>query len=130
MKTIHKYPVSGADIFQIMMPKGAQILTVQQQLLDPQIWALVDTDMPAEVRYFRLAGMGHRLEENAQFDYIGTFQVHGGNLVFHLFEVLTITCPKCNGVGGLCDDVDLGGAGSTNYACGDCNGTGRIGPGR
>ncbi len=50
----------------------------------PFIWALVDTDAPEEARVFHVRGTGHPADALGR--YVGTFQIDGGALVFHLFE--------------------------------------------
>ncbi|MFZ2992605.1 MAG: hypothetical protein WA061_02710 [Microgenomates group bacterium] len=87
MKTVYKYPVAGQDYFKILMPKDANILSVQTQSDDTvSLWAYVDTDAPLEHRYFRIAGTGHEITDE-HILFIGTFQV-SEYLVFHLFEIL------------------------------------------
>jgi len=89
---VYKYEVELADTFKIAMPKGAEVLCVQVQRGDPFIWArvVIDAGHPVEARQFRLAGTGHTLEgsmpEDRDGDYVGTFQLTGGSLVFHLFD--------------------------------------------
>lgn len=86
MQSIHKYPVPIVDDVEIELPVGAQVLTVQVQMDKPFIWALVSKDtVRTEMRQFRLIGTGHPIEDDAK-RYVGTFQLHGGDLVFHLFE--------------------------------------------
>lgn len=89
MLTIFKYPVLIEDHFTLELPKDARILTVQIQRETPQLWALVDSETEKETRYFRLSGTGHPLGEDYLriTNYIGTFQMENGALVFHLFEV-------------------------------------------
>jgi hypothetical protein len=82
--TIHKYPISTADVQQIPMPSGARILTVQVQNAWPFLWALVDPEQPLENREIRIVGTGHPAD--GLTDYIGTVQISGGQLVFHVFE--------------------------------------------
>lgn len=41
------------------------------------------------MRHFRIKGTGHAADDIG--DYIGTFQLNGGSLVFHLFEALAAT---------------------------------------
>jgi len=84
MKTIWKYPIEIHDLICIEMPKEAEILTVQSQKGIICIWALVNTDNPTEQRRFRIYGTGNPVEFNG--DYIGTFQIYNGDLIFHLFE--------------------------------------------
>lgn len=85
MKRIFKYPVQIGE-FSLEMPVDHQILTVQVQNGEPQMWALVDdAGMKANAR-FLVVGTGHAFPDAEDFDYAGTFQVAGGALVFHLFE--------------------------------------------
>lgn len=85
-REIWKYPIQVTDWFEIAMPYEAEILCCQMQIDTPCIWALVNPDAPTEVRKFRLAGTGHAIFESA-LTFVGTFQMAGGALVFHLFEV-------------------------------------------
>jgi hypothetical protein len=71
---------------EIEMPRGAHVLCVQVQHGSPKIWALIDEDAPMENRRFALRGTGHAAEGLTVLGYIGTFQMHNGNLVFHLFS--------------------------------------------
>ncbi len=86
MKRIFKYPLPISDINIIQMPKGAKILTAQMQDEEPFIWALVEPGEPDEPRAFRVIGTGHEIYETL-VAYISTFQMDGGRLVFHVFEV-------------------------------------------
>jgi len=85
--TIWKFGFDIADEFAIEMPGGAEILDVQEQHGLACIWALIDPEASKKCRYFRLVGTGHPFDYDARiYKYMGTFQMHGGNLVFHLFE--------------------------------------------
>lgn len=89
MQSVYKYPVSVHDIFTLELPEGARVLTVQAQGgAGVFLWALVDPDAPVEERAFRLAGTGHPINETNVLKYINTFQLQGGALVFHLFEMI------------------------------------------
>lgn len=95
MKRIFKYPVPVTASVCIDLPKGAEVLTVQNQgsslslarvgAAQPQIWALVDDAAPSEPRTFRWFGTGYALPEPLG-TYVGTIQLGDGALVFHLFE--------------------------------------------
>jgi len=89
MLTIYKWAIPIEDHFILELPKIAKILTVQTQKGTPQLWAIVDSEMKKETRYFRLSGTGHPLGEDYLriINYIGTFQMENGALVFHLFEI-------------------------------------------
>ena len=85
MKTIWKYPLSLLDRQSLGMPAGAQVLTVQLQAGGLQVWALVDSDAPEVERHFRIYGTGHPVSDDSGH-YVGTFQIQGGALVFHVFD--------------------------------------------
>jgi len=90
-KSIWKFPLETTDIQQIEMPVDAEILTVQTQNGKPNIWALVSTDAPKRKVSFEIFGTGHPVPENANRRYVGTYQLSGGALVFHCFELLGLT---------------------------------------
>ncbi len=85
MREIWKYPVPIAVGFDMDMPEGAEVLTVQVQGASPEMWALVHPDMPKVTRRFRLYGTGQPIEGRSG-RYIGTFQMAGGAFIWHLFE--------------------------------------------
>lgn len=86
MKTIWKYPIKPITVLQI--PPDAKILCVQMQGSIPCIWALLDPHSSLTTRRcFRTVGTGHDVPDDPG-EYIGTFQAFGGDLVFHVFEVL------------------------------------------
>jgi len=90
MKTIFKYDIEVKDDITVMLPQWAKVLSVQVQDDKPKIWALVDTAMALEERRFKLYGTGHPIsayDTDGTFKFVGTFQLRGGQLVFHLFEV-------------------------------------------
>lgn len=84
---IWKFPVEVADTFSVQMPSGARVLAVQMQHAKPCLWALVTPSAPVHYRQFFVFGTGHDIapEIAAVAEYVGTFQLHGGSLVFHLF---------------------------------------------
>jgi hypothetical protein len=88
-RTVWKFPVPfpGPDAFTIEMPAGAEVMAVHMQHGQPQMWALVDPSRPAEARRFRIAGTGHPINEQIE-QYVGTFLMYEGELVFHVFEVV------------------------------------------
>lgn len=85
-RTIWKYPLVATTAIDLEMPKGARVLTVQTQNHAPVMWALVDPAAAKELRRFRVVGTGHEGAPD-RGTYIGTFQLQGGSLVFHVFEV-------------------------------------------
>ena len=90
MKTIWKFQLETTDKQSIEMPIGAVILSVQTQHDILCMWAMVDTEDVKETRFFEVFGTGHEVhcDMGVMRKHIGTYQVSGGNLVFHLFERL------------------------------------------
>ncbi len=84
-KTIWKYP-AGPGRWTHLMPAGAEILSVQVQRKDVQMWVLVDARKPNEAREFVAYGTGHPMPDDPG-KFVGTFQIEGGDLIFHLFDV-------------------------------------------
>ena len=87
-KTIWKFELETTDNQTLKMPVGAEILTVQTQSDKPCLWALVDPNAEKEGRFIEIFGTGHPVGYDMGIDrkYIGTYQLHGGSLVFHVFE--------------------------------------------
>ena len=86
MKTIWKWTLQPETT--IDMPHGAKLLAVQEQHGEPQLWALVDPGATKYPRTFHAHRTGHDLPDEPG-QYVGTFQMHGGSLGFHVFEVNT-----------------------------------------
>lgn len=88
MQAIWKFPMKCTDKQVIAFPKGAKVLCVQSQNETPCIWAVCATADGAatEDRTFAIYGTGHQ-HESISGVYVGTFQLQGGALVFHVFEV-------------------------------------------
>ncbi|KKM03128.1 hypothetical protein LCGC14_1777590 [marine sediment metagenome] len=87
MKTIWKFVIEIDDTIEVMMPQDAKILTVQIQHEMATIWAMVDTCKSDVKRILRIVGTGHEISPKIIGDYIGTFQIDSGNLVFHVFDI-------------------------------------------
>ena len=81
--TIFKYSLDPTGSF-IYLPAGAKILTVQVQNNQPCIWAEVDPTNYTVKRDISIIGTGHTLPKK-EVTYIGTFQLFGGDLVFHVY---------------------------------------------
>lgn len=89
MKTIHKYKLDIVGLPFAKMPAKAEILTLQLQNGIPCIWVLVDTQEETVERQFITFGTGEKLpDDTSNLKYVGTYQLHNGQLVLHLFEVL------------------------------------------
>lgn len=89
---IYKYPIQVTDKQTIKLPAEYQILCVQVQETIPCIWALIDPDNPEQEVFIETIGTGHPIlyEGRTRRSYIGTYQIQGGSLVFHVFETYKI----------------------------------------
>lgn len=86
-KTIWKFPLRVADTQQVSVPRGAQILSAQVQHGALCLWALVEPDEPREDRTIVIVGTGNQAPIMTRLRHIGTAQMAGGSLVWHVFEV-------------------------------------------
>lgn len=89
MKKIYKYPIEIQDEQVVLLPTGAKILTVQTQGGKAFLWAMVNPTMPNDMAVtIRIFGTGHTIQDADRLEYIGTIQMCGGALVFHVFKVV------------------------------------------
>ncbi len=70
---------------EVSMPEGARPLSVQMQHRMPRLWFLCNPDAPIEKRTVRWFGTGHDAQAAKELGFLGTVQLHNGNLVFHAF---------------------------------------------
>ena len=86
MNQIWKYTFHP-DTKSFDIPKGANIISVDNQHENICMWAEVDTDQPEETRYFEVIGTGHNYPAGfVTLEYIGSVQLSGGSLIFHIYE--------------------------------------------
>lgn len=72
----------------LSMPSGSKIMCVQTQNNIPCLWVICNPDSPEVSRNFLVLGTGHVIIEPITIReyYIGTYQINGGEFVFHVFE--------------------------------------------
>lgn len=87
MKKIYKYTLEVSDMQRLVLPVGAEILTVQMVGGFICLYARCDPDALTEGRLFAMYGTGHSMTFH-NHKYIGTVQLHGGQIVFHVFEII------------------------------------------
>lgn len=85
-RIIYKYQINVTDVNTVLMPEGAEVLTVQMQDAVPCIWAMVDLDKPRVERFFGILGTGNPVPDDFKGKYIGTFQER--IFVWHLYELV------------------------------------------
>lgn len=86
MKTVYKFPLMSAQRQPIVLTRGAEVLSAQMQRDVLCLWVLMDPDAVNVEREVTVAGTGHALTNDASKDiFVGTVQMEGGALVFHVF---------------------------------------------
>lgn len=91
-KLIYKFKLRVTDSQEVLMPAGAEILTIQTQFREPCIWVMFDeSELKTEYRRIEMIGTGNPINDTygiAERKYISTFQMDDGRLVFHCFELI------------------------------------------
>lgn len=84
---IFKYQLALTDEQTVLMHgKTPRILSVQVQNNQVCVWAVVDEDAQLEPVEFRIYGTGNPVPADLHaMHHIGTVQLAGGGLVFHVF---------------------------------------------
>jgi hypothetical protein len=85
IRTIYKYWLNkgpGTQVLQI--PFGAEHLTVQTQDGTPVLWSLIDKSAPIRPVIIDVFETGQTID-NVNRVYVGTYQLNGGELVYHVF---------------------------------------------
>jgi hypothetical protein len=90
MKTIYKYPIVTTDRQTLLLPKDAEILSVQIQGDSPVLYAFINTKNKTKTaRVIEIFGTGNPIEEYdtiKSLKYIGTYQLQMIGFVGHVFE--------------------------------------------
>lgn len=90
-KRIYKYPIDVLDEQEVLMPHGANILSIQWQRGELMLWALVQPINLRSPRKIVMLGTGHDFWNSEDFDYITTIQQNDGDLIWHIFEAKSTT---------------------------------------
>tara|TARA_R110000796_G_scaffold30122_14_gene80785 strand:- start:4191 stop:4529 length:339 start_codon:yes stop_codon:yes gene_type:complete len=85
---IWKYQMPISEQFEMVLPKGAQILRTQGEGGYLWMWALVNTTEGDEVRYFHSFKAGGELPEDlSSFTYVGMASIYiQAELMLYIFE--------------------------------------------
>ena len=93
---IWKYELLVQESQTLELPVGARVVALQVQRNDignlkPHLWALVNPEAKRETRSFRMLKTGENqvpAECARTLAYLGSFQLHDGQFVAHVFEEL------------------------------------------
>jgi hypothetical protein len=83
--TVHKQNLSLVDDQEISAPEDAEFLHVAEQHGRPTLWYRCDIDKPDRLYQIAVCGTGHECPSADEAVYVGTFLMHGGALVWHVF---------------------------------------------
>jgi hypothetical protein len=90
-RRIWKFPLAVTDYQTVKMPAGARVLSVDVVRTDLVAYALCNPNAEPRERTCLIVGTGNPIEEYAAvewvetMDFIGTVQMLGGQLVWHVF---------------------------------------------
>lgn len=86
MRAIWKWTLQTIDEQTLRIPNGAEFLAIQVQNLRPVLWGHVEATNELENIRLITYGTGHitRLEDGDE--YLGTYQLLGGQFVGHVFK--------------------------------------------
>lgn len=88
MATIWKTVLETTDVQAILVPEGAEMLCAREQHEQIAVWFRCDPDKPKAPRTIAIVGTGHPAPDLGDGRYLGTASLHGGKLMFHVFEKL------------------------------------------
>lgn len=89
-KIIFKYQMPVLESFSMELPQGAEIIRMADQGGMFWLWAVVDTDLPAETRNFMAFKTGAAIPREPDLRYIGfcavTVQMELGLYIFEVID--------------------------------------------
>jgi len=87
MNKIYKYKIAMTDEQVLVLPEGAQIISIIEQYGKPVVYAMVNTKaQPDQIYNIRTIGTGQAIGDNlSKYKFIGTLSFRNVNLVFHYF---------------------------------------------
>ena len=83
MKTVWKSVLEIKDVQSLDIPHGAEFLSAQIQQGNLCVWYRCDPAETKVKRYFSIVGTGNDCPPD--WEYISTFQIFQGDLIFHVF---------------------------------------------
>ena len=84
MRKIFKYELSP-EKNSLLTYKNAKFLAVQVQKNIPYIWVEVDSEEDMASYTYYLIPTGSDFPSDNSLNYLGTFQIYNGDLVFHVY---------------------------------------------
>ncbi len=87
-RTMYKYPLDAKPLQRLAVPKGAMLRAVQVQDGVPTIWAEIEPTAETVIKEIRTYATGEPMDDHWRY-YLGTYQLDGGQLVFHVYTNTT-----------------------------------------
>lgn len=85
MSVIWKAILQPIDVQQIMVPAGAEMLCAREQFDQVCVWFRCNPSAPLAPRTLAVVGTGNPAPDG-DGRYLGTASLHGGQLIFHVFD--------------------------------------------
>jgi hypothetical protein len=97
MERIFEYVLEIEDSQVLDLPKGSKILSAMSQRDEVVLYALVDDDVQTMHGHtIKIVETGHQFPDCQEHYYLGTVMTHGGSLVWHVFEHISLAIPLSN----------------------------------
>jgi|21_taG_2_1085346.scaffolds.fasta_scaffold22647_3 hypothetical protein len=85
-QAVWKYPLQVTDEQIIEVPVGAEPLKAEMQNDELCLWMLVNPEVSTVKKKVHVHGTGHPVSDFVtRSDYVDSFMLHDGALVFHVF---------------------------------------------
>jgi len=85
VKRIYKYHLEIEDKQTILLPVGAEILSLHVQHGRLCLWSIIDTDNEIVPRKIIICGTGYPADDVSDMQFLGSFQLNEGYFVGHVF---------------------------------------------
>ncbi len=89
MKKIYKYGLEITDTQDLLIVGFREVLSVTVQYGNLALYAVVDTEDPKTTSIaISIRGTGHNYDLDSSWTFLGTHQMAGGNLIWHVWYKL------------------------------------------
>jgi hypothetical protein len=97
MERIYKYTLEIEDSQVLELPEGSKILSVMAQRDRVVAYALVDSAAKKTVGHIiKIVGTGQDFPDCREHFFLGTVSTRDGDLVWHVFEHVSLAIPLSN----------------------------------
>lgn len=84
-KTVYKYGLRLQDKQILSIPAGCKPRKIMVQNGAVNMWVEVDPNKPPQATHFDTFGTGHTIPDDKSLEYVDSYMLEGGALVFHVY---------------------------------------------